>query len=156
MYFFVPKNQAFDKDQIRGLTGVNPDETDPEVLRYLGILRIVKWEGERDFFLSPSSLFRVDNELVYEEPSSEPLPIDEAKVKARQHLLNLCKLETQSLTEGSGFPLEFLLLEGVLKIEALTSLKEQIRDRAELMAKQLKAIEEASNVDTLRQICFGA
>lgn len=151
MYYFEPTREIFSQGQLRGLVGVDPATADGEVLRNLGVYRVREWLGEEDILTSLEWFYEVEDGVAYQRPSMVPLPLDEAKEKTRQHLLNQSKRVTSALIESSGLPPEFLFVKK-LKIPSALALREKIEEEAFYLEKQLSRVEEASDVAQLREI----
>lgn len=154
-FYFLPRAEVLSCEQIQGLIGIDPRHTDEEVLNFTGIYRVVELSREQDPFLSPESVYEIREGVAYERESSLPLPLTEAKEKARQYLLEQSRGFVRSSVECSGFPPEFLLLESLVNSNLLKSLRESIEKEALSVEKKLESVENASNVNELRRICYG-
>lgn len=154
-FYFSPRDEVLSCEQIQGLTGVDPRATDKEVLNFMGIFKVSELGGGRDPFLSPESVYEIKEGVAYERQSPEPLPLIEAKEKARQYLLERSRNVVQSAVESSGVSPEFLAVESLSSLKFLKSLRDQISNEALNLERKLSLIENASVVNELKEICYG-
>lgn len=154
-FYFLPRGEVFSCEQIQGLTGIDPGVTDKEVLNFTGIFKVSELKGGRDLFLSPDPVYEVEGGIAYERQSPTPLPLSDAKEKARQYLLEQSRNVVQSVIECSGLPPEFLMVDSLAELTSLKTLRSQIEMEAFNLERRLNLIEKANCIDDLKKACYG-
>ena len=152
-YYFQPTGQAYSKAQIQGLVGINPETADDEVLNYYGIFRIVPWKEEFDSFSVAESRYEVRNSFAYQIPSSQAIPLEEAKEKARQIVSECAHNELCVLEGNSGFSEKLLFAIFLCDLPYFSTLKEGVGGVVTKLKEKLELIESATDEQQLREIC---
>lgn len=151
-YYFKATNQAYSKEQIQGLVGIDPETTDDEVLNFYGIYRIRNQSYERDVFRADEKEYKIDGLHAYPVQSSKTLPLEEAKEEARLLASNNFEEKLTALSESFGLSPKLSWAIALSNSDLFKDFRESLLEITVDFENKLKAIEKASNNEQLYQV----
>lgn len=154
-YYFKPTQSALYSEQVERQMGFNPDLIDQEVLRSYGLYPIREEARNPDPLENPTPVYEDRGSFFLKKPSQEEISLEEAKYKAKYHLIDLATNQVNNLFLSRGMTPELgnaiLSFSGNFQSKTLRELKSEHHQLVENYDSKSKHIEEATTVSQIRQ-----
>lgn len=153
-FFFQPTGQAYSREQIQGLVGIDPEVTDDEVLNFYGIFRVSSFEEKQDVFDSPLDFsYEVRGKFAYRVSAGIQISLSEAREKAKKAAIYKSGQMLFSLRQNSGLTEELFSVAITNDSDYFSELRSRANEITENLGKVLHLIETSEDDCFLREIC---
>ena len=155
-FYFKPTESDLSREQVIKQVGVDPDQTDKEILSSYGLFPIQESTESGNALDNPHPVY-VDMGTYYLKcPSPDDIDLGEGKFIARELLCKRANFSLENLSRELGLDIFIASALPLISGSETSSLVKEFRDRQlEIISdldKNLLKVEEAKKIEDLRQI----